>query len=308
MTPRQRTTTRRQPVHTRQNRVSGSGNLNQKALQVLAAVKFSPTSLSREDIKDKTPLSLEDIEHQVKLLARIHLLSFHSRFPPYPQQGWRVYTKAEDHMKITNLLSSHGIHDPRVEETRRILGDYYPTGMELEGLGVQPDRHSTYPRGHPIIPELDFRPETIAVMVKFRDEKKPFKPKEYSESAVEEKKEKWRWFVKEMSRVYQIPEPSVTFGPFTSDSWNRSGSSFSSLYNRSTNTLYFVGKFSLVTLLHEFGHARGFDERDTVIWYMNLGLRTFPITFNRLLSTSDPTSHTLVQSNTNMIYEGSEGE
>lgn len=293
----------RQPSHIRNGREIGNPNrLNQKAIKVLASIKFSPTSISREDIMEKTSLSKEDVERQVKLLLQKNLIKLHAHFPPFPQQGWKVYTERTKHILITNILKAHGIEDPRVADSRRLLGNYYPTGLELEGDGKQTNRGMSYIQGHAIIPELEFRPEAIAVMEKFRDEIKPFRPKEFSEDAVEEKKIKWRWFVENMSKAYKLnPAPTVEFGVFTEDSWNRPGSSgsddngLSSYYQPSTNKLYFTGKFSLTTLLHEFGHARGFDERDTIIWSINFGMRIFPVTYNRLLGTSDSDSHMLTR-------------
>jgi hypothetical protein len=268
----------------------------------LAAIKFSPTSLGRQDIIEKTTLSPEDVERQVKLLLELNILKRNTRFPEFPMEGWMVFTAQEDHLSIIKILKEHGIEDPRVSETRRLLGDYYPTGMALEGNGIQPTRGgANYTEGLPVIPELEFRPEAIAVMVEFRDSKKPFKPKEFSPQAIEEKKVKWKWFVAQMSAAYHIPEPRVTFGTFSEQSWTKEGSSakddngISSSYNKATNTLFFSGRFSLTTLLHEFGHARGFDERDAIIWSLNFGLRIFPITFNRLLSQAQPGTHMLTR-------------
>ena len=158
-----------QPIHERRGTISGQGSLNKKAIKVLAAIKFSPMSISREDIIEKTGLSASDTEHQVKLLLRLHFIKLNSQFPRFPQQGWRVYTKQEDHLRITRILAAHHIFDPRIAETRRILGNYYPTGLALEGDGKQPNRNTTYTEGHPIIPELEFRPDAIAVMIEFRD-------------------------------------------------------------------------------------------------------------------------------------------
>ena len=292
----------RQPLHSRTGRVSGAGRLNNKAVKVLAFVKFSPSSVSREDIIENTSLSAIEVERQINLLAQLGLISFNSRFPQFPQQGWMVYTKQDKHTVIVNLLRQHGVEDPRTTRTREMLGDYYPTGFELDKKGVQPDRGRTYTQGHPIIPELEFRKETLDIMKKFRDEIKPFRPKEYSLEAVEEKKKKWKWFVEKMNANYEI-NPTIEFGVFSEDSWYRDGSSAnddngqSSYYDRVNNKLYITGKFSIVTLLHEYGHSKGFDEVDAIIWSINLGMRVFPVTFNRLLKNSDGDSHMLIRGN-----------
>ncbi|MBA3776946.1 MAG: hypothetical protein H0X11_10975 [Betaproteobacteria bacterium] len=41
------------------------------------------------------------------------------------------------------------------------------------------------------------------------------------------------------------------------------------------------GQLSVVTFLHEFGHARGFDERRTCRWSINLFRKCFPRSFAR---------------------------
>jgi len=302
--PKKRATVhiRGSPRSTNPIAITGSSRLNEKAVKVLGAIKFSPSSISREDISDETSLQNIDVERQVKLLIQLNLIKINSKFPQFPQQGWRVYTTPEEHLKIITILKQHGMEDPRTETTRGLLGDYYPIGLQLEGDGLQQDRGRSYTQGIVVIPELEFRTEAIAVMKKFRDEIKPFQPKEFSQEAILKKKEKWVWFVKEMSRAYRVPTPNVTFGIFSEDSWKREGSSArddegnSSSFNRGTNTLYFTGRFSLVTLLHEFGHARGFDETDAIIWSQNFGLRIFPVTFNRLIKDVKPGTHMLTRS------------
>ncbi len=296
----------RQPAHIRNGNLIGDlNNLNQKAVKILSVVKFSPISMSREDITDVTAFSKDDVERQVKLLLQYNLIKLHAQFPIFPNQGWKVFTEREKHIQIIKILKHYGIEDPRVSETRNLLGNYYPTGLDLEGDGKQQNRGFGYIQGHPIIPELEFRPEAIKVMEEFRDRIKPFKPKDWSLEAVEEKKGKWTWFVQKMSEAYRMEMPRVEFGIFSKDSWSRTGSSArdddgqSSYYRPSTHTLYFTGRFSLTTLLHEFGHARGFDERDTIIWSINFGSRIFPVTFNRLLGSSKDGTHMLVQNDNN---------
>jgi hypothetical protein len=296
--------TKKKGMHLRNNKIAGSKEkLSVDAVKVLAIVKFAPASLSREDIQDKTSLSVQDVERHVKLLLGLKLIQMSTKFPSFPSQGWRVYTEQSKHYYIIELLKRQGYTDSRVIETKRILGTYYPTDMELEGLGPQRDQGRTYPPGKPYIPELKFRPETIAVMVKFRDDIKPFKPKEFSNANVEEKKKKWKWFVDNMSLAYQIPIPTVNFGIFTEESWKEKGASGSSNYNHITHTLTFMGRFSIVTLFHEFAHARGFDETDAVIWSINLGLRYFPITFNRMMDTN-PGSHLMTRDDVNREFTG----
>ena len=58
-------------------------------------------------------------------------------------------------------------------------------------------------------------------------------------------------------------------------------SSGNSCFNPATDTITLSGKLSVVTYLHEFGHARGMDERDACIWSVNLYRRIFPKSFER---------------------------
>jgi len=50
-------------------------------------------------------------------------------------------------------------------------------------------------------------------------------------------------------------------------------------YQPATHTIRLVGRLSVVTFLHEFGHALGFDERRTCRWSINLFRRCFPRSF-----------------------------
>lgn len=77
-----------------------------------------------------------------------------------------------------------------------------------------------------------------------------------------------------LARAYKMRIPRLVFQ-------NGSGSSSCSSYRLSTHTITLVGKLSVVTFLHEFGHARGFDERDTCYWSINLFRRCFPRSFAR---------------------------
>jgi hypothetical protein len=43
-----------------------------------------------------------------------------------------------------------------------------------------------------------------------------------------------------------------------------------------------IGRLSVVTYLHEFGHARGFGERQATRWSVNLFRRIFPRSYARL--------------------------
>lgn len=59
------------------------------------------------------------------------------------------------------------------------------------------------------------------------------------------------------------------------------GSSGSSCYVPGRARIILSGRLSVVTYLHELGHARGWDERQAVRWSVNLFRRVFPRSFAR---------------------------
>ena len=283
---------RRPGMHLRGNRVSGSEQrLNENAVKVLATIKFAPQSITREEIMNATSLSREDTERQVRLLLNLRLIKGNRMFPQFPTLGWRVFTERDNHRQIMNILHRHGYEDTRSQHTREMLGDYYPTGMALEGQGRQETHGRGYPPDVPINEDLEYRDETMQLMDKWRDEKKPFRPKEYSQQAVREKRQKFQWLSDRLADIYHIRRPRVVVGRVTEQSWNAKGSSGSSNYRPATHTITIEGKFSVITFIHEFGHARGFDETDTVLWSVNLFKRVFPVSYSKLVGEG----HTLVQ-------------
>jgi hypothetical protein len=53
--------------------------------------------------------------------------------------------------------------------------------------------------------------------------------------------------------------------------------------NHQTKTIHLVGKFSVLTFLHEFWHLTGEkDELQAQKWAVNLFKKLFPVSFNRL--------------------------
>lgn len=77
-----------------------------------------------------------------------------------------------------------------------------------------------------------------------------------------------------LARAYGIAAPNIVYR------WSN-GSSGSSSYNPRRHTITLRGRFSVVTYLHEFCHARGFDERQAVRFSVNLFAKCFPRSFAR---------------------------
>ena len=154
--------------------------------------------------------------------------------------------------------------------------------MELEGEGRQVNRGQNYPANVPIDEDIGYREETLAIMAKFRDEIKPFRPREYSKENIKAKKIKFQWLVDELSKVYKIRPVRVIIGSITEESYKTPLSSGNSCYKPNGYVIVINGKMSVITLLHEYGHSRGFDEQDATKWSVNLFKRTFPKSYGRL--------------------------
>ena len=69
------------------------------------------------------------------------------------------------------------------------------------------------------------------------------------------------------------------------------GSSGGSYYEPGRHRIVLTGKLSVVTLLHECGHALGMDEQGACRWSINLFRICFPRQFSRLVHVG----HTLVR-------------
>jgi hypothetical protein len=65
------------------------------------------------------------------------------------------------------------------------------------------------------------------------------------------------------------------------------GSSFSPV----SNTITLRGRLSVITYLHEFGHALGKNEAGACRWSLNIFKRVFPVAFSRLTAVN----HTLTR-------------
>jgi hypothetical protein len=87
-----------------------------------------------------------------------------------------------------------------------------------------------------------------------------------------------------LSAAYGIRAPRLVVR------WSR-GSSGASCYRPLPHRIELRGRFSVVTFLHEFAHARGFDERGACRWSINLFAKCFPRSFARCRCVG----HTLVR-------------
>jgi hypothetical protein len=109
---------------------------------------------------------------------------------------------------------------------------------------------------------MTFRPAALRAMRAFR-RLKPWR------GTPAEQATKFRMLHEDLCRVYRLRT-----------TLNMSPGPFGVCYDP-TRDLIMLPQFSVVSYLHEFGHARGYDERETCRWSINLFRRIFPRSFAR---------------------------
>ena len=99
------------------------------------------------------------------------------------------------------------------------------------------------------------------------------------------RQEKFRQLNRSMAEAYRIEPPKLVFGRLDG------GSTGMSNYRPRDHRIVLVGKLSVITFLHEFGHALGYGEREACRWSINLFRKCFPRQYSRLIHVG----HTLVR-------------
>ena len=84
----------------------------------------------------------------------------------------------------------------------------------------------------------------------------------------DERLAKLRRCLLELSTAYGIEPPRLTVGAID-------------CFIPAFQQIQLTARLSVVTFLHEFAHARGFDERQAVRWSVNLFRRCFPRSYAR---------------------------
>jgi len=80
-----------------------------------------------------------------------------------------------------------------------------------------------------------------------------------------------------LSVIYGIAKPTLVTDGLSNDAQDSSASFYFPVFNE----IHLRGKLSVVTTLHEFGHALGKGERKACRWSINLFRRVFPKQFAR---------------------------
>jgi hypothetical protein len=130
-------------------------------------------------------------------------------------------------------------------------------------------------RGYPatmaenIKDDVKFKKGAVAVLRKFKA-KKTFKMN------VPCRLEAMGELLEDLSKVYGIECPGLEA---TNINGGHSGDSY---YDRLNHKIMMQGKLSIITLLHEFAHARGRGEKGACIFSLNLFKRVYPKQFEKL--------------------------
>jgi len=118
--------------------------------------------------------------------------------------------------------------------------------------------------------DMRFRPATLRAVQTFAAAK-PWT------GSIERRKEKFLALNQALAKACGISVPELHFEQLDRTSSGRSH------YLPIAHRIVLTGKLSVVTFLHEFGHALGKDEFDACGWSVNLFRRCFPRQFSRLI-------------------------
>jgi hypothetical protein len=114
-----------------------------------------------------------------------------------------------------------------------------------------------------------FKPAALRALREFR-RSRPWR------GSPQEREEKFRTLNRSLAAAYEMREPELVFEVLD-------GTTGGGRYIPALHRVVLAGKLSVVTYLHEFAHARGFGERATCKWSINLFRRVFPRQFARLI-------------------------
>jgi len=116
-------------------------------------------------------------------------------------------------------------------------------------------------------PEMKFKQAALRALRNFRDAK-PWSGTE------KERMTKFRDVIRDLAAAYGIEPPQIDFTGV--DPAKDSGAS---AYIPAFHAIYLRGRLSVVTLLHEFGHALGKGEWGATKWSVNMYRRIWPREF-----------------------------
>jgi hypothetical protein len=166
-----------------------------------------------------------------------------------------MFTSDEIIEMVRNLTRAAG-HTPR---RARLVSDYPETVNEV------------------INDNLKFKKGAIAALRRFKA-KKTFKLSDAKRFKA------LKTLIHELADVYEIARPTVLRGrvPSAAEMRTERASSGDSYYSPAEHKIVLNGRLSIITALHEFGHARGKGERGACKFSLNLFKRVYPKQFAKL--------------------------
>lgn len=126
-----------------------------------------------------------------------------------------------------------------------------------------------------IIEEKTYKPEAIKALRAFK-KKKTFK------LSVEERIQAMDELLQSLAQAYTFEKPITLKAENMVGGF--SGASHVKKY-ADRFEIFLVGKASIITLLHEFAHCRGYDEHECKVWSLNLFRKVYPKQFEKLVIT-----------------------
>ena len=99
---------------------------------------------------------------------------------------------------------------------------------------------------------------------------------------IEERKAKFQWLHDHMKILFEKPVLGLEFGEINDETERTPGASGASFFNPDTNIIKLNGKLSAITFIHEWGHALGMNQEETVDWSWLHFKACFPCSAARL--------------------------
>ena len=160
------------------------------------------------------------------------------------------------------------------------MPERFPRSTTTSPAGGRIPPMESYPRSvSECVEERTYQRETVAAIREYR-RSKPWR------GSLSERTQKLRRLHSALCTAY-----GLTTDLICSVGDDDAGSSGGSHYSPSRNRITLTGRLSVITYLHEFGHALGYGEQGACRWSINLFRRFFPRSYSRLQAEG----HTLIR-------------
>ncbi len=111
-----------------------------------------------------------------------------------------------------------------------------------------------------------------------------FKEMDCWKGKIKERKEKFLWLNEELNKAFNRNTNLEFQVPNKFSLWYSSGES---CYDRDTDTIIIIGRLSVITYLHEYAHALGYNEEMAIEWSREWFRIVFPEKIKKLVRFKD---------------------